>query len=279
MIARLNRLALLAAVVAPALAGQGVAVAPKAVFMSSAGRSGAVTLLNPGAEPVEVAVSVFYGYTTTDTAGQVRLVTLEHPDSTQPSAAGWVQAFPRRLTVAPGEKQVVRLLAAPPPGLPDGEYWARLGFTARAGELPVTGVSDTANIKVGLTLQIQQVIGLHYRKGAVQTGIALSALSAVRQGDSVVVRARLERRGNAAYLGTVRGVIVGSDGQTVGELRVPIAIFFANQPRWAVSIGAAPADRYRLRLEIATVREDLLELQSQLLRSPVVRDSVDVSVP
>src|SRR5207249_4490269 len=31
----------------------------------------------------------------------------------------------RRLTIAPLQRQTVRLLATPPPGLPDGEYWAR----------------------------------------------------------------------------------------------------------------------------------------------------------
>ena len=256
---------------------QGVMVVPKAVFMSSGGGSGTVTLLNPGTEPVEVAVSIFYGYTATDSTGQLRLVTIDHPDSTQPSAAGWLQAFPRRLTLGPRDQQVVRLLATPPAGLADGEYWARLAVTAKAGELPVTGVSDSANIKVGLTLQIQQVIGLHYRKGQVRTGIALIGLEAVRQGDSVIVHASLERQGNAAYLGTVHAVVVGSNGKPVGEGRVPITVFFTNRPRWAVSIAGAPADQYRLRLDITTRRDDLE--RQVMLQSPAVRDSTAVKNP
>jgi P pilus assembly chaperone PapD len=259
------------------LPAQGVMVAPKAVFMSSGGGSGTVTLLNPGIDPVEVTVSVFYGYTATDSSGQLRLVTIDHPDTTQPSAAGWLQAFPRRLTLGPRDQQVVRLLATPPAGLADGEYWARLAFTAKAGEVPVTGVSDSANIKVGLTLQIQQVIGLHYRKGQVRTGLALTGLEAVRQGDSVIVHASLERQGNAAYLGTVHAVVVGSNGEPVGEGRVPITVFFANRPRWAVSIAGAPADQYRLRLDITTQREDLE--RRVMLQSPAVRDSTAVRNP
>jgi P pilus assembly chaperone PapD len=259
------------------LRAQGVMIAPHAVFMSQGSRSGAVTLLNPGTEPVEVSVSVFYGYTATDSTGQLTLVTIDHPDSTQPSAADWLQAFPRRLTVGPQEQQVVRLLATPPANLPDGEYWARLAFTAKAGQLPVAGVSDTANIKVGLTLQVRTVIGLHYRKGSVRTGIAVSDLQAARQGDSVVVHARLERRGNAAYLGTVHGTVVGSNGKAVGTFQVPITVFYTNAPRWAVSIGDAPADRYRLRIDIVTDREDLQP--EVLLPSPVVRDSVAVTLP
>lgn len=268
---------MIALIVGSRLDAQGVMVAPKTVFMSASGGSGVVTLLNPGTEAVEVAVSVFYGYTATDSTGQLRLVSIDHPDSTQPSAAAWLQAFPRRLTLGPRDQQVVRLLATPPAGLPDGEYWARLAFTAKAGELPVTGVSDSANIQVGLTLQIQQVIGLHFRKGPVRTGIALSQVEAVRQGDSVVVRASLERQGNAAYLGTVHLAVVSSRGETVGELRVPVTVFFANRPRWAVSIAGAPADRYRLRLDVTTQRDDLQ--RQLLLQSPAVRDSATVGGP
>jgi P pilus assembly chaperone PapD len=264
-----------ALVSATGLAGQGVMIAPHAVFIARGARSGSVTLMNPDTAPVEVSVEVFYGYTATDSAGQLMLRTVEHPDSTQPSAAAWLQAFPRRLTIAPREQQVVRLLATPPAGLPDGEYWARLAFTAKAGQLPVEGVTDTANVKVGLTLQVRTVIGVHYRAGVVRTGLSLSGLRAERHGDSVVVHARLERAGNAAYLGTVHGTVVGPGGRSVGEFRVPVTVFFANEPRWAVAIGSVPAARYLLRLEVTTDRDDLS--QDVMLPFPVVRDSVEVA--
>jgi len=38
--------------------------------------------------------------TVTDSTGGIVLRTVEAPDSTEPSAAAWLQAFPRRLTVA-----------------------------------------------------------------------------------------------------------------------------------------------------------------------------------
>ena len=262
---------------AAALPGQGIMVAPHALFIARGARSGSVTLLNPDTAPVEVSVEVFYGYTATDSTGQLTLRTVEHPDSMQPSAAPWLQAFPRRLTIGPREQQVVRLLASPPAGLPDGEYWARLAFTAKAGQLPVAGVADTAKVKVGLTLQVRTVIGVHYRKGAVTTGLALSGLQAVRRGDSVIVHARLERTGNAAYLGTVHGTVVGTGGRTVGEFRIPVTVFFANEPRWAVGIVGAPAGPYLLRIEATTERDDLA--QDVMLQVPVVRDSVAVSTP
>src|SRR5204862_7437145 len=82
-----------------------------------------------------------------DSLGHFALPTVERPDSTLPSAAAWVQAFPRRLTIAPLERQTVRLLVTPPAGLPDGEYWARLIISARGGKLPLRRAAETAAVR------------------------------------------------------------------------------------------------------------------------------------
>src|SRR6059058_2689820 len=112
------------------LAAQGVLVAPHAIYIDHARRSGTVTLYNPNRDAAEVTISTAFGYPVTDSLGHFALRTVDQPDSTLPSAAAWVQAFPRRLTIAPLQRQTVRLLATPPAGLPDGEYWARLIISA-----------------------------------------------------------------------------------------------------------------------------------------------------
>src|SRR5437773_8548989 len=184
------------------LAAQGVMVAPHAVFIDHRARSGSVLLYNPGTEPVEVAISTIFGYPTTDSTGRITLDTL--PADSAVSALGWIQAFPRRLTVGPRERQTVRLLARPPIELPNGEYWLRLMIAAQAGRVPITGVADTTAIQVGLKLEVRTIIGVNYRKGAVSTGVSLSNLRAQLAGDSVITRAKLERRGNAAFIGMIQ---------------------------------------------------------------------------
>src|SRR2546425_449184 len=187
------------------LAAQGVLVAPHAIYIDHARRSGTVTLYNPNRDPAEVTISTAFGYPVTDSLGHFALRTVEPPDSTLPAAAAWVQAFPRRLTIAPLQRQTVRLLATPPTGLPDGEYWARLIISARGGRLPVAGVGDTAAVRVPLNLVVNTNIGLAYRKGPVATGGALSKLRARPVGGSVEVWSRLERRGAAAGVAASRG--------------------------------------------------------------------------
>ncbi|PYP10999.1 MAG: hypothetical protein DMD56_07710 [Gemmatimonadetes bacterium] len=259
------------------LAAQGVVIAPHALFIDGRARSGSVLLYNPNTEPVEVSISLLFGYPVTDSLGRIVLRTIDHPDSTMRSAAGWIQAFPRRLTVPPLERQTIRLLASPPPGLPAGEYWARLVIAARGGQAPVTGVTDTAAVKVGLTLEVRTIIGVYYRQGAVRTGVAMSNLRTALAGDSLVVRSRLVQQGNAAYIGTVQGVLTDPTGATRGEFKAPIGVYYTMEPRYAMRIGALTPGRYWLKVKLTTEREDLGP--EVLLPSAVARDSVEVGIP
>jgi hypothetical protein len=262
---------------ASSLHAQGVMVAPHAVYIDHRVRSGSVLLYNPGTEPVEVTISTLFGYPVTDSTGSIVLRTVDAPDSTLPSALAWIQAFPRRLTVAPLERQTVRLLARPPVGLADGEYWVRLMIAAKAGQVPIVGVSDTTGIQVGLTLEVRTIIGIAYRKGPVTTRIALSNVRAQLRGDTLVTWSRLVRQGNAAFVGTVRGTVVDSTGATRASFATPLGVYFTMEPRIANVIGKLPKGRYWLRYEVVAEREDLDP--SVILPAPAARDSVQLVVP
>jgi P pilus assembly chaperone PapD len=271
-------LAALAFPTAPALA-QGVLVAPHAIVIDHRTRSGSLSLYNPGDEPAEVTLSTFFGYPVTDSAGDFELKTVERPDPSAPSAAGWVEAFPKRMLLAPKERQTVRLLARPPARLPDGEYWARLVVAAKGGTVPVTGVGDSTGITVGLNLEVRTVLPLQYRKGAVATSVRLSQLAAAVEGDSLAVRVRLVRMGTAAFIGTVRGALADSAGRTVATFNSPVSVYYEMEPRVTAAIpgGKLAPGTYRLRVEVAAEREDLAP--EVLLPTRPVRDSLEVRLP
>lgn len=259
------------------LAAQGVIVAPHAVYLDHRTRSGSITLYNPSAEPTEVSIEFLYGYPVTDSVGDF---TLEEPDSVtadMPSAHRWIEAFPRRITLAPLQRQTVRLLARPPANLADGEYWARVVIVAKGGSVPVSG-ADTANINIGLNLEIRTRIPLTYRKGVLQSGIALSDLSSQRTStDSLAIRAKLVRQGTAAYVGTARGTLVDAGGKTVGSFMEPVAVYYDAAPVFTIPVAGLPAGSYKARVEIASERPDITP--ELLLKSATVRDSISVVLP
>ena len=278
---RLGICALLAALLFPTapMLAQGVLVAPHAIVMDHRTRSGSLSLYNPGDDPAEVTLSTFFGYPITDSAGDFELKVIERADASAPSAAAWVEAFPKRMLLAPKERQTVRLLARPPARLPDGEYWARLVVAAKGGTVPVTGVNDSTGITVGLNLEVRTVIPLQYRKGAVATSVRLSRLAGAVEKDSLAVRMRLDRMGTAAFVGTIRGVLADSAGRTVTTFSSPVAVYYDMEPRLTKALpgGALAPGGYRLRVEVVTERDDLAP--QVLLPARPVRDSLEVRLP
>jgi P pilus assembly chaperone PapD len=270
---------LLAAVLmlTPAAAlAQGVIVAPHAVYIDHATRSGSITLYNPGDDPVEVSVSFGFGIPTNDSSGAIGLELQDSAPPGQPGATAWLQAFPRRVTVGKQERQTIRILATPPAGLPDGEYWARLIVGAKAGQVPVAGAPDSTGISVGLTLEVRTVLAVAYRKGALTTGVSLAPVSAQYANDTVTVRVPLTRIGTAAYLGTARASLIGPKDAMLGQDERPIAVYYTLDPRLDIPVGTLPPGTYKVRVSVATDRTDLPPRVP--LPAPPVRDSVEFTV-
>lgn len=255
---------------------QGVVIAPHTVYIDHRSRSASITLYNPGATSVEVAISSIFAYPITDSAGQFALFTPDSLDPSMPSAADWIEAFPKRVLIAPLQRQTVRLLARPPQGLVDGEYWARLVISAKGGAAPATE-ADTTGISIGLTIEIRSIIPLTYRKGALKTGLSVSELRSTPAGDSLVVSARLVRQGTAAYIGTVKGTLLNPAGKAVAKFEEPIAVYYEVAPTFALGTAGLPPGSYRLQLDFLSERPDIAP--ELLLRAPPVRDSLEVRLP
>jgi P pilus assembly chaperone PapD len=231
-----------------------VLVTPHAVFIDHRQRTGQLTLANPGEEPEEIEIDFVFGYPATDSLGNPYVELIDEPRPDQPSAAEWMRAFPRRLRLEPGQRQVVRLLASPPSDLPDGEHWSRLIVTSRRAA-PVAAADS--GLRAGITLELRTIISLTYRKGTPETGVTLSDLSTQVEGDSLVTWLGLERDGNAAYLGSVKIVVLDNDESVVREWSIPVAVYYEMHRRLALPLDGIPSGAYRVRFDLSTAREDI----------------------
>ena len=251
-------LLVLALVLVPVAAGaQGVVIAPHAIHIDARTRSGTLELYNPGNESVEIEISTLFGYPVTDSTGMITMLLEDDPDSTAHSAADWITAFPRRMTLEPRARQTVRLLARPPAGLEAGEYWTRLVVAARGGTMPVSGADSAEGLTVGLTLQVRTIIALTYRNGLVTTGISSTNLRANQEADTLVVRTDLAREGNGAFIGTLRSSLVDSTGATLAQDELLIAVYHQMSPRRVLPLDDVGPGSYRLIVELTSERSDV----------------------
>lgn len=273
----LRCLSLMLALTMPnAAIAQAILVAPQSVVLNSRDRTGTVELYNPSSRAAEVSIRAVYGHPTTTADGDLTLIVIEQPDSTQPSAAGFVEAFPRRLVLQPNQRQTVRLLARPPVGLPDGEYWARLVIAAKDAEAPVAA-TDSTGVSVGLTLEVRTIIAVNYRNGIQRTGVQLGELSAEALGDSLVVRAPMQRTGTAAWIGTTSVKLFDAHGAVVATQSLQTAVYQSISPRFSFDRRGLAPGTYRVSVDMSTDRPDVT--QSTLLRAPPQHAETTVVIP
>lgn len=231
-----------------------VAVSPLAVYLDSGNRTGAMTLFNPGDRPEEIEIDFAFGYPESDAEGNVALTIVEEPGADEPNAVEWLRAFPRRLVLEPGQRQVVRIMIRPPAGISDGEYWARALIRARGGQPAVELRGDVA---VHVDVETVVVAAVNYRHGDVSTGVEVTGAEAGRDGDRVVGLIDLSRAGNTAFLGRLLAELVDSRGRVVAATEDVLAVYRTIRRRVEIDVPADADGPLELRYRMDTQRDDL----------------------
>ncbi|MFN2567970.1 MAG: hypothetical protein ABR499_23530 [Gemmatimonadaceae bacterium] len=240
---------------APPARGQ-VAVAPTVIVLAEPERFGALTVENRSAAAQEVTVEFRFGYPASDSLGNLRMVYDDSATAARFSMASWVRAFPRRVLLGPGQRQLVRLTVRPPANLPDGVYWTRLITSSVPQSARVDSVAR--GITAQITFRLQQITTVLYRRGRAETGIEIGAL-AVRQ-DSVELQllVPLKRTGIAPFLGTVALRVLDPAGRLVQEGTEITSVYFSLTKRFAVPRARLTPGTYAAEVKATAERSDVV---------------------
>ncbi len=240
-----------------AVHARAAAVSPMAVYLNDRARTGTLTLFNPGQLPEEIEIGFAFGYPTSDADGNVLLDLVEEAAPGEPSAVPWLRAFPRRLVLGPGERQIVRVMIQPPAGLEDGEYWARALIHARGGQAPIE--QRRGDVGVQVSVETVVVAAVNYRHGAVRTGLEVRGAGARKDGAHGVATIDLARTGNAAFLGRLLVEVVDARGRVVASGEDVLAVYREMRRRMELEVPADVVGPLQVRYTMDTQREDLPE--------------------
>lgn len=236
-------------------ASSDVRVAPTSVFMTDRATSGKLFLDNSGTEPQEVELSLIFGYLASDRDGAIHVATDIRGDDTLRSSAGWMKIFPSKVRLAPHTQQTVRITAYPLSGLPDGEYWSRVVVSTRK---PADVRLATETIATQIDLVIQTLVPVMFRKGKVETGVAITEAKADRDSTgTLVVHTTMQRSGNATFLGRLVVRLHNPDGKIVAEEANEVAVYYTITRKATFRLPDAPRGEYTIELLIDTERSDL----------------------
>lgn len=206
-------------------------ITPRRAVFEGTRQSQEFTLANTGNDTAKYNVS-FVQYRMTEN-GSFEQIT--EPDSGQYFADKYLRVFPRSVTLAPNESQVVRMQFRKMPDMKPGEYRSHLYFRAVPNEKPLgeDAAKDTASIGIRLIPIFGITIPIIARVGDLPVEVQLDELSLDTKSDTVPNLAITFRRsGDKSVFGDilVNWVSPSGDSKEVGIVR-GIAVYTPNQVR------------------------------------------------
>lgn len=190
-------------IAACALAQGDLLIFPKRIVFEGRDRVEQVILSNTGKESAIYNIS-FVEYKMTETGDFVRIT---EPDSGQRFATPFLRVYPRRVELAPGESQTVKVQLFNTEKLEEGEYRSHLYFRAEKNNKPLgqeNDIKDSNTVSVKLEAVFGISIATIIRKGESNTVASISGLEFTNDEDSnLFLIFNINRSGNMSTYGDI----------------------------------------------------------------------------
>jgi P pilus assembly chaperone PapD len=165
------------------------------------------------------------------------IVPAEGLDQESGSASKLLRFSPRQVALAPGERQVIRVLVRKPAGLADGEYRSHLHILALpppelgAGIAP-PGETEAEGFQVMLIPTFAVNVPVIVRQGALEAEARISGLALVRDaGGAPTLEFWLERTGSRSVYGDLVATLLPTGGAAVAVAAAAGIAVYTPTPR------------------------------------------------
>jgi len=196
-------------------------ITPKRVIFEGKKQKEELNLVNIGKDTAVYSIS-FVQYKMNEDGS---FVAIEKPDSGQMFADPYLRIFPRTVTLAPGEPQVIMLQCRRKTDMQTGEYRSHLYFRSEKNNKPL-GMRNSVNDSVKLKIQLIPIFGLSIpviiRSGVVNVNSTLSDLKIEMQQDTTpYLKLAINRTGNISTYGDIIIEYIPEQGKSyeIGKVR------------------------------------------------------------
>ena len=187
-----------------------------------------------------------------------------HPHDLAP----WLVLNPRRITLGPAEKRVVRFSVRPPAGLSPGEYRTVVFFE----ELPPRP-EEPERDGAGFRIQILTRLGvtIYGRVGNPRADPRLEAPTVAVQADALLVKGVLFNAGAAHATLDLVATLLGEGDAEVNRAEQRLTLQREQRHAFAFTLPRPPAGTYRLRLRGLVDKQPVLDVERTVTVEPSTR--------
>lgn len=220
---------------APAEGRPGILVTPTRVVLEGRKRSEEISIANNGTTTGFYTISLNNKRMLEDGV----LEKAEAPKEDEKFADKLIRISPRRVTLAPGEHQTIRLLVRKPSGLEEGEYRSHLTISASPQtDAEKKAQQEESNKDEALSIQIKANFGVSLpiiiRHGTLEAAANIEKLTTYygEEDKKYHVNVTIARSGKRSLYGDLRITHTAKDGtKTVLKNMLGVAIYTPNTKR------------------------------------------------
>lgn len=200
-------------------------ITPKRIVFEGNNQKAELDLMNTGTDTANYSVS-FRNYNMTE---QGKLALIEKPDSSQMFAEPYLRIFPRQVTLAPGEGQVIMLQCRRTANMIAGEYRSHLWFRDEKNYAPQAKEKsslDTNQMSVSVIAVYGITIPVIIRVGDVHVSAGLSDLKLEALEDTIqYLKLTINRTGNISINGKLKVEYIPSKGKSCQVAVMNVGIY------------------------------------------------------
>ena len=196
------------------LAQGDLLVTPTRVVFEGNKQMEELNLLNMGKDTATYSIS----YVQKNMQEDGSFVNILKPDSGQMFADPYLRVYPRQVTLAPGEPQVIMLQCRRKPDMPAGEYRSHLFFRSEK-DYKALGMKNSARDTTLLSVQLIPIFGMSIpviiRTGAVNVSSTLGDLEfGIQQDTEQTLKLTIHRTGNISTYGDIKVEYIPAQGKS-----------------------------------------------------------------
>ena len=189
-------------------------VFPKRIVFEGATKTNELNLANIGKDTARYNIS-FVQYRMNENGSFTEVTT---PDEGQNFADKFLRYYPRSITLAPKESQVVKIQLTKTDQMTPGEYRSHIYFRAIPNARPL-GEEDTKKDTTTVSIRLVPIFGVTIpviiRVGVSNTQVTLSELQFSNQNDTIpVLNLKFNRTGNMSIYGDLSVILQTPNGKS-----------------------------------------------------------------
>jgi len=252
-----------------------VTIAPTTLFLDNHNKFGTFLVLNGSNQTQEVSIDFMFGYPASDSLGHTVMMYGDTLDAARYSIAKDMRGFPRTFTLAPQQRQVVRLTVRPRSDRDDGMYWTRIKTTSNPATQAI-GETSQNGVTAQINFRFEQITAAFYKKGKVTTGLDFKGLEAEVDSTGGHIYADVERTGNAPYLGSIFLEIQDTGGNTVAQGQSSTTVYFDDTRSVDFDASDLEPGTYTAKVTFKTQRPDIP--QEQLVQAQPITQTTTFTI-